>query len=262
MPAQWTWKPDSGIGLYHGSVSFSASHRGDVVISVSRGNTEVAAVKPGGSGAIGPQSCINSLTNWNAYVGVGWAPGSISATPPLRRDQMGCINGTGVGNYKGLCEFNCMYDYCPETACTCRQLGKPIPKPSKLNPDGFPAAGLDETYTGLCAVACRLGYCPPTACSPTKQPLGPAPTVSPFTPHTCTAGEGYVDGELMGLCRYACGFGFCPRGVCRCTGKGPLKPPPAETRPQGKPRTGLKDFGLCNFACRRDYCPGPVCSYA
>ncbi|KAK0646590.1 glycosyl hydrolase family 71-domain-containing protein [Cercophora newfieldiana] len=226
VSASWTSKPDGGIGLYHGTASFTASHRGDVVITLRRGTTE--------------------------------APGSISATPALKRSQMGCIQGTGTGNFKGLCEFNCRYNYCPISACTCTSLGAPIPEPQPQSAPGFPAAGLDENYSGLCAVACRLGYCPPTACSKTKQPLV-VPTVSPFAPPACTKGEAIAAGELTGLCSYACNFGFCPRNVCRCTGQGVLNGPPAQSGSRGRPREGLKDFGLCDFACSRGYCPGPVC---
>jgi len=124
--ASWTTKPDGGIGIYHGTADFSTSHKGDVVITVRRGNSEVAAVKPGSKGSIGPGSCVNGLTNWNAFVDVAWAPGSISATPALKRNQQGCIKGTGTGNFKGLCEFNCHYN------CTSAP-PSPNPKPSLTN---------------------------------------------------------------------------------------------------------------------------------
>lgn len=36
LAASWTAKPDGGVGIYHGSASFSAANSGNVVITVSR----------------------------------------------------------------------------------------------------------------------------------------------------------------------------------------------------------------------------------
>ncbi|KAK4106016.1 carbohydrate-binding module family 24 protein [Parathielavia hyrcaniae] len=258
MPAAWTDKPDGDVGIYHGHATFTAANTGDVVITVSRGSSTVAAVNPGASGVIGTSSCVGGLTNWNAFVDVAWAAGSITATPTLTVEEMGCIKGTGIGNFKGLCEFLCERDYCPVGACLCQAMGSPRPEPSTQFPLGYPAPGLDENYSGLCAEACRMGYCPTGICAEEPGPLT-TPTVSPFTPPACTSGTG--SGELEGLCNYACTLGFCPSLVCQCTSQGPLNVPPQPLDgASGKPRTGLVDEGLCNFACSRGgYCPPSTC---
>ncbi|KAK4107593.1 carbohydrate-binding module family 24 protein [Canariomyces notabilis] len=225
VPAAWTDKPDGDVGIYHGHANFTAGNAGDVVITVSRGSSTVAAVNPGANGAIGTSSCVGGLTNWNAFV------------------DMGCIKATGIGNFKGLCEFLRERDYCPVGACLCQAMGSPRPEPS--------------TH-GLCAEGCRMGYCPTGICAEEPGPLT-TPTVSPFTPPACTSGTG--SGELEGLCSYACALGFCPSQVCQCTSQGPLNVPPDPLDgASGKPRAGLVDEGLCNFACSRgDYCPPSTC---
>jgi hypothetical protein len=147
VPAQWTAKPDSGIGLHHSSANFTASHRGDVAITIRRGNAQIAAARPGASGSIGPQSCVNGLTNCNALVAVDWSPSTISATPALKRNQQGYIQGTGTGNFRGLCEFNCRCNCQPllplsQTHLDTKTLqtapSQPAPAPSSANPSSNP----------------------------------------------------------------------------------------------------------------------------
>lgn len=62
LPATWTYTPDGGIGIYHGSVSFSG-HTGAVSISVVRNGATVATF----TGAAISTDCPNILTNWNAW---------------------------------------------------------------------------------------------------------------------------------------------------------------------------------------------------
>jgi hypothetical protein len=151
------------------------------------------------------------VTDWNAWV--GQASGrTVNTSPALGLDEQVCIEGTGVGNYAGLCSFACRYGYCPLGACTCIRMGKQVPLPTKETTPGwgtigYPAEGLDATYSGLCGFDCFYGYCPAGACGTTKYPLT-VPNVSPFLPNACTGGTG--EGNLASLCSYGCGFGFCP----------------------------------------------------
>lgn len=248
--ASWSDTPAGSAGLYHGSAPFNG-RLGDVVITVSRGGGVVSR----GTGKAITTSCTGGFVNWNAWVGQGSSV-SVGSTA-VSATGWGCIAGTAVGNFAGLCEFSCRYDYCPQGACVCTKMGPPNPRPTPLNVNGYPAAGLDENYSGLCAFNCNYGYCPPSACATTPQPLT-TPTVSPFAPPACTSGEG--DGNFGGLCSYACNFGFCPRAVCRCNSQGALNvPPPITKNTKGKPVAGVDDHGLCAFACPRGYCPDGAC---
>lgn len=259
LSAAWTWTPDDGVGIYHGSADFGSA-TGDVVITVTRGGQTVASVSPGSAGSIGTQSCVNGLQNWNAYVAVGWGD-SVSATPTLTISEQKCINGTGYENFAGLCDFSCHYSYCDSSACVCKAMGSPLPTPSGVAPAGYPAAGLDASYSGVCAFDCSYGYCPPTACSYDKSPLS-TPTVSDFSPPACIGGSAIAgqDSALGGLCSYACNFGFCPYLVCNCDAQGGLHETPAKIEGKsGKAADGVEDHDLCSFACERGYCPAPTC---
>ncbi|KAB8071248.1 glycosyl hydrolase family 71-domain-containing protein [Aspergillus leporis] len=84
--------------------------------------------------------------------------------PPPTNPGHVCVEGTGPGNYVGLCSFCCHYGYCPSGPCTCTQSGAPVPTPPTTGHRGIPADGLDDSYLGLCSFACDHGYCPRTAC--------------------------------------------------------------------------------------------------
>jgi hypothetical protein len=206
LGATWTHVPDGGIGIYHGSVEFG-SHTGPVVVTVGSMVVSGESIRTSCDYVTGQ----NGVTNWNAWV--GQASGrTVNASPALGLEEQVCIEGTGVGNYAGLCSFACGYGYCPLGACTCIRMGKQVPLPTKENTPGwgtigYPAEGLDATYSGLCGFDCFYGYCPAGACGTTKYPLT-VPTVSPFLPNACTGGAG--EGNLAGLCSYGCGYGFCP----------------------------------------------------
>lgn len=259
LNAAWTWVPDGGIGVYHGSVDFGGA-TGDVSISITRAGKTVASLSPGADGSIGTQSCINGLQNWNAYVASAWGD-SISATPTLKVSEQKCINGTGYGNFAGICEFSCKYGFCDHSACVCKAIGSPSATPSGVAPTGYPAAGLDASYSGVCAFDCEHGYCPPSACSLEESPLT-TPTVSDFSPPACVAGTALAgpDSPLVGLCKYACNYGFCPYLICSCTDEGALiEAPDIIDGQNGKAADDIEDHGLCAFACKRGYCPSPTC---
>lgn len=82
-----------------------------------------------------------------------------------RGEANACIGGTGPGNYVGLCDFGCRYNYCPTGPCTCTAFGLPVPTPPSTGVRGIPRVDEDESYLGLCSFSCDHGYCPPTACS-------------------------------------------------------------------------------------------------
>ncbi|KAH8821326.1 glycoside hydrolase family 71 protein, partial [Xylogone sp. PMI_703] len=154
LPSGWTWTPQDGVGLYHGSVSLNGA-LGEVSITITRGGSVIASQ----TGIAISTDCINGLENWNAWVGGAVAGGSISATPTSMDDQV-CINGTSVNNFIGICSFACNFGYCPVGACLCTQMGTQIPKPSPVNVNGYPVEGEDASYSGLCAFDCNLGFCP------------------------------------------------------------------------------------------------------
>ncbi|KAI1323374.1 glycosyl hydrolase family 71-domain-containing protein [Xylariaceae sp. FL0255] len=87
--------------------------------------------------------------------------------PGVCSSNLGCVSGSGDGNYGGLCSFSCGRGFCP-SPCTCAAMGS-VPDLSDIfDPliTGHAAPGLDETtYDPLCNFACSHGYCPePGAC--------------------------------------------------------------------------------------------------
>lgn len=249
----WTHKPSGGVGIYHGSVTYTGS--GPVVVTISRNGAMIAQV----SGGSITSACNNGLQNWNAWVGSATSSTSISAKPPSLANDT-CVEGTGTGNFAGLCGFSCQYGYCPVGACYCTKMGPAASLPNATGTVGYPAAGEDANYSGLCSFSCNYGYCPEGACGTVDVPLS-TPTSSPFTPLACVAGEG--EGNLGGLCSYACNFGYCPIHSCTCTAKGVLiVPPTANSSLSGVPAATVdydKYHGLCDFACSRGYCPEGAC---
>ncbi|GKZ69379.1 hypothetical protein AnigIFM50267_004574 [Aspergillus niger] len=99
----------------------------------------------------------------------------------------------------------------------------PQPKmPKSTGIQGYPTAGESPSYSGLCSFACNYGNCIEGVCVTVEVPLI-IPTVSHFTPDTCTAGTG--SGALAGLCSYGCNVGYCPIHNYTCTATDPLNLP-------------------------------------
>jgi hypothetical protein len=252
---KWSHTPEGGVGLYHGSVPFNGA--GAVVITLSRGGTQVTQIS---NGPAISSSCTNGITNWNAWVGEADG-GAVSATPPKTRSQQMCVNGTGINNFVGLCDFSCKYGYCPISACLCKDVAAPVPAPSATGKMGYPITGLDASYSGLCAFDCPHNYCPPAACGTVQVPLS-TPTVSPFAPPACRAGKKLASASdaLTGLCSMACTYGFCPSLACECTSQGALIDSNSiAVAAHGTPVAGLKDYGLCDWTCSHGYCPSGAC---
>ncbi|GKZ33830.1 hypothetical protein AbraIFM66950_003914 [Aspergillus brasiliensis] len=252
LGATWTHTPSGDAGIYHGSVAFTG-HSGDIAITITRGGSSVVKL----DGQDISDGCANTLgiENWNAWVGSTMAEDSISLKPTSLTDQV-CIEGWGKGNFAGLCKFTCSLGYCPVGACVCSKMGPQPKMPKATGIQGYPTAGESPSYSGLCSFACNYGNCIEGVCGTVEVPLT-IPTVSPFTPDTCTAGTG--TGAFAGLCSYGCNVGYCPIHNCTCTATGPLNlPAAANTSITGISTIG-GDSGLCNFACERGYCPNPTC---
>ncbi|KAF7869886.1 hypothetical protein EAF04_004670 [Stromatinia cepivora] len=104
-----------------------------------------------------PSSSISESTT-----GTSTSSAASSATSPVGQT---CVNGTGPGNYLGLCSFSCNFGYCP-SPCTCLQFSATaVPAPPISNTPGFPLPGENADYTGLCGFTCNHGYCPEGACT-------------------------------------------------------------------------------------------------
>lgn len=157
--------PDGGTGIYHGSVAFG-SHTGAVVVTVGTMVMTGEAITTGCSRTTGQ----NGLTNWNAWVGSAWGAAS-AASPALDLADQVCVEGTGVGNYAGLCSFACGYVYCPIGSCTCIRMGAQVPLLKKATrPAGAPSATRPRASTSPTA-ACTAS----TASTATTRPAPAAP---------------------------------------------------------------------------------------
>lgn len=252
----WSNVPTDGIGIYHGSVPFNG-RTGNVVITLSRGGSVIAQINEQPI----TTNCINSLENWNAWVGSADAATISPVSPSHNLSSLKCIAGSGEGNYGTLCQFTCEYGYCPLGPCTCNTMGVPADPPAIVNVNGYPAAGLDCSYEGLCSYACNHGVCPNATCS-TDPSLKNAcsSVVDPNAGLVCNKGSG--TGNLEDLCNFTCKYGYC-LSPCVCSVYGTQITPPAATGQRGyNSQTMLNNnYGpvnsLCDFACGHGYCPPP-----
>jgi hypothetical protein len=245
--------PAGGVGIYHGSVSFKGLS-GSVVITISRGGTTVVQL----TGQPILSKCPNAVQNWNPYVGLKEAAGTIAAVSPPKDSTTKCVQGRGLGYYESLCKAACKYNYCP-SVCTCTALReKTDAYPKSTGIKGCPYPGFDETFLGLCSMTCDIGECSTTSCSVVKStytcPV--IPVTAPRVPN-CVAGT--ARGPYKAMCEWTCKYGECPPDICMCTGVGYGTPTiPPKTAVTGKPISGL-DYGLCDWACSRGFCDTTVC---
>ena len=251
----WSSVPDDDVGVFHGSVTFNG-RTGPVEVYLMRDGSKYLSI----SGEAISGSCKNGIQNWNAWVGSAkLAQSGPSAKTSLLLSEQKCMNGTGANNFAGLCQFACMYGYCPIGACTCTKLGLGHLKPNSTGVLGYPIAGEGASYSGLCNFDCNLGFCPPSACGTVEVPLS-TPSVSPFLPPACTSGTG--NGNLAGLCDFGCAHGFCPMNACTCTGRGSLNVmnPTVDVAGEAAPGQDAAIYGpLCAYTCQRGYCPEGAC---
>lgn len=260
----WKVVPEGGVGIYYGSVSFHdhvSPLRGSasVGISVTLWRYHEILIRVHGKPITTDCSETNGIENWNAWVGNAESPYPISATPKLTLRNQVCINGTGWGDFKPLCEFACYYGYCPIDACYCTAIGSPRKPNNSTGVKGYPVAGKDNRYSFLCAWACDRGYCPKEYCGTQEVSLVPRHDTW-YLHDTCISGTGR-ESNLEGLCGFSCKYGYCPLHSCYCREWGPVVHPPS-------PRISisiavtlspeLDPFiyeGLCTFACSHGYCP-------
>lgn len=114
-------------------------------------------------------STSSKTSNSSSTSGTGASSATPSETSPIGQT---CVNGTGPGNYLGLCSFSCNFGYCP-SPCTCLQFSATaVPAPPITNTPGFPLPGLNPDYTGLCSFTCNHGYCPEAACTTDSAAAG------------------------------------------------------------------------------------------
>lgn len=254
----WTHEPYGGVGVYHGSAQ-AGDLSGDVRVILRRGNDVLATIVGKPVGGCGP----NNLANFNPYVGSAVSPKSITPkSPALNVADLVCVEGTGIGDFQDICEFNCKYTNCPVTACVCTRLGPKPTIPTWRNTPGYTRG--DPNFIGLCNYACNLGYCPSDVCSTTPMPIVDPP-VSPFYPETCIEGTSRdANSPLKSLCEFTCKYGYCPIRRCKCTAMGTLRPFPTED----DSIVGLADFALrsdgivgqmCGFSCRFGGCLRGAC---
>ncbi|CAD6446276.1 373a714b-f20b-4fa6-bc2c-b2c6c21641f5-CDS [Sclerotinia trifoliorum] len=116
-----------------------------------------------------PPTPISSFSTSSSTPGTKTSSATPSTTSPIGQT---CVNGTGPGNYLGLCNFSCNFGYCP-SPCTCLQFSSTaIPAPPITNTPGFPLPGENPDYTGLCSFTCNHGYCPEGACTTDSDAAG------------------------------------------------------------------------------------------
>lgn len=79
----------------------------------------------------------------------------------------GCTSGEGITLDSGdLCDFTCLYGFCPESVCTCHTTGQLLDLPTEKT--GLNIVAWDELnveLNRLCIFACRYNYCPEEICT-------------------------------------------------------------------------------------------------
>ncbi|ESZ89736.1 hypothetical protein SBOR_9877 [Sclerotinia borealis F-4128] len=148
-----------------------------------------------GSKSSTPSSTSNSSSSTSApTIGTSTSSAAPSASSPIGQT---CVNGTGPGNYLGLCSFSCNFGYCP-SPCTCLQFSATaVPAPPISNTPGFPLPGLNVDYTGLCSFTCNHGYCPEGACTTDSSAAGGNSTAS--TPSSVSSSRSSVTSSAAPL---------------------------------------------------------------
>ncbi|KAL3426974.1 hypothetical protein PVAG01_00483 [Phlyctema vagabunda] len=250
--ATWTNVPDGGVGLYHGSASYTGTGR--VVVTISRPDNSITEVSEG----FITTACTNTVQNWNAWVGYE-SGGAVSAQSPGYLTATNCNEGTGPGDLAEICSFTCRYNYCP-TVCTCTSVGEVRERPTDVGDNGCPASGKDATYLWLCSFSCKYGYCPKSCDKQPAEYICTALEVSASIVPSCVAGTS--QDKWTSICGFTCKYGFCPNKRCTCAVASPtpnIVPARSSTVEYPVDSDG-EDYGLCNFACNRGFCPTPPCT--
>ncbi len=101
LGATWTDIPPTGVGIYHGSVSF-AGKTGKVVVTVNGIASVTGDVPIGG--------CMTQ--NFNPYT---YGANGPSSSAVLNINNHVCVDGFGIGGFESVCKFACSLGYCPVT---------------------------------------------------------------------------------------------------------------------------------------------------
>jgi hypothetical protein len=103
----WDYTPEGGVGIYHASMALNGQ-TGSLTIQLLRDSGVFISYNP--SQGIST-TCTNDITNWNVWVGSATYTLTSTIPPPLSLSKQVCVQGWGVGNFDGLCEFTCRYGY-------------------------------------------------------------------------------------------------------------------------------------------------------
>ncbi|KAI4696564.1 uncharacterized protein J4E88_000741 [Alternaria novae-zelandiae] len=91
----------------------------------------------------------------------------MSILPPRPESGQGCTSGEGITLESGdLCDFTCLYGFCPERVCICYTTGKLLDLPTEKT--GLNIVAWDEfnvELNRLCMFACKYNYCPEEICT-------------------------------------------------------------------------------------------------
>lgn len=205
LAASWVVEPEGGVGVYYGYILVE-DYSGSVAGSISRDGSQIFEVTGKDIGGCSE----GGYTNFNPYVAGGFSPDVISVTTPTDLSDMGCVAGTGSGDFASICALTCENDYCPD-ACVCTQVGVKGEEPEITGDEGH--ALNDPNYEGLCSWAYNHGYTTQytKVCTTTNTTgLISAPTVSPHQHEACIAGQhagSSMDAE--DLCKWSCSYGNC-----------------------------------------------------
>jgi hypothetical protein len=103
----WDYTPEGGVGIYHANMALNGQ-TGSATVQLLRDSGVFISYNP--SQGIST-TCTNDITNWNVWVGSATYTLASTIPPPLSLSKQVCVQGWGVGNFEGLCEFTCRYGY-------------------------------------------------------------------------------------------------------------------------------------------------------
>lgn len=198
----WLVEPAGGVGVYYGYVYLSPGQDiGDVSADLVRDGTVIATVMGEPIGG-----CTDGYANFNPIVVGGFVSDTVSANTVDVSNQT-CVQGTGAGDFAGICSAACGAGYCPP-ACVCEKMGV-LEKPLKYTgAKGY--AKIDPSYGGLCSFTYNLGYTFPESCQTTDPGPLTSPSISPFLPDACISGvSGTTQYDVEDLCSWGCAYGYC-----------------------------------------------------
>lgn len=264
LTPNWKFVPAGGIGLYHGSVSYTGL-TGKIRVTIWDSDHKAVVSVDGQSITSDCSSKNGGMANWNPWVGAeSTAVLSHITGPKFDLTKLACVNGTGRDDFKSLCEVSCNYGFCPLDSCICQQWGPKVKEPPSTGKKGYQALTLDDRFLHLCNWSCDKGYCPGRFCS-AGETMNSSRSDTWYLAQTCTSGKVKDDLKhttgLDDLCRFSCKHGFCPMHACQCETLGELVKAPS-SKPIGMDES-MKDpfvYELCKFACSHGHCPSACTS--